>query len=53
MPRTAEMNVFNAQVGSYQELMPHGDLKNGAIVADALDQRASGGVLGQSAYAFN
>lgn len=43
MPFAPEMNPFQAEIGSHQQLVTRGGLENGAIVSDTSDHALSSG----------
>ncbi len=43
MPLAPEMNPFEAEIGSHQQLVTRGGLENGAIVSDTSDHALSSG----------
>lgn len=47
MPFTAEVDAFNAKIGSHQELLAARNLQNCSIIADAADYSAMSGFLRQ------
>jgi len=53
MPLAAEMDVFNTEVGSDQEIRAWGNPQDGAVVANAAHHCPIVAGLGQAANAFN